>query len=173
MDQFENLKQFYGKSNEAANEKERQIPELAFMAQHVEDETENIKAQIALQNKQLARDFLEMQREATVAVQDMHNRQDAIENSKILHEKEVDKYEEAARKKAELLRKEKESVNEVLKDGEMVYEKKEGEMSANAATIKKLKEQIASQKAELAEIKRKKSWKRRFRALFCCCMKGK
>ena len=168
---LENMKQFHADAMHKADEKERCIPELAFMAQHVEEEVNKVEQEIIFQNEKLKNDAKDMRRDGIEILKRLDRREDAIEERQRVHEKEIEDYDAAAGKKRDLLTKVKDYVEEVADRGKMEHEEQERELSSCTAMIECLNKQIASQREDLAEIKRKKSWKKRFMSIFRCCTK--
>ena len=169
MKKVENIEQFYANAVQEAKEREAMIPELKRMADNFVEETNNLEFQVVSQNKQLRADGREMGYLAKAKIKELEEKEDEIEERKRLHEQEVNDYIEAENKKREEVRKMNDEIYQIIKYGEMNYEKQDKQMSSNEKEIENLKEIISSKTENLVEIKQKKSLKRRLLSLFCCC----
>lgn len=171
INKLKGIEEFYVNALRSAKEKEDLIYELAKMATNIEEDTKHVEYEVLIQERKFNEDVNEMKENAANKIKELDDKEENLEKCRRLHEIEIKAYDEAAYTKREMIEKENREFHRIIADRETVYEKKGEKIATNREAIRCLTDVLMKKKAKVAEIKRKKSLKRRLRSLFCCCFK--
>ena len=171
MKKLKSIEEFYASTLRNVKEKEELVLELIKMANNIEEETKNAEHELLIHNRKVNEDANEMKEIAINKIKELDEKEENLEKCRRLHEIEIKAYDEAAYAKREMIEKENKELHRAIADREVAYEKEGRKMTTNKDIIKELTDVLMKKKAKVAEIKRKKSIKRRLRSLFCCCFK--